>query len=293
MFTFKIWVRANDTRETVQEHIDALNAILPLFRTRAEVSGEYIKEVKSLFGAAESEGLVRGKGQAPIKVNPEADARDHELHEGSPLKAPPFTPEEIALDEMDRLDKMAGDGALGPLAPLPPLPLEGASAAQEFPFVAAVGASSTSAPPVPPVPTLDSVKLDADGLPWDDRIHSSNHKFDAQGRWWKRRGVQEVTRKAVEAELKLLSPNEVREIQATPPAPSAPRVPAAPPVPPAPPQASFPRFVTAYMKLKLPAATCRQTLVEMGIEPPEFPTMAKHPDRWAEFASKVGMGWPA
>lgn len=45
-------------------------------------------------------------------------------------------------------------------------------------------------------------QVDAQGLPWDARIHSSNKKRKADGTWNKRRGVQEMEILRVEAELR-------------------------------------------------------------------------------------------
>lgn len=55
--------------------------------------------------------------------------------------------------------------------------------------------------------------LDADGLPWDGRIHSSNKKFTAAGKWWGRKGVAaDVTASVIE---------ELRRVQAIPATPAA------------------------------------------------------------------------
>lgn len=44
--------------------------------------------------------------------------------------------------------------------------------------------------------------VDSAGLPWDERIHSSNKALNADGTWRKRRGVTDETVAAVEAELR-------------------------------------------------------------------------------------------
>lgn len=44
-------------------------------------------------------------------------------------------------------------------------------------------------------------QVDADGIPWDDRIHSSNKARNADNTWRKKRGVDEVTYGRVHAEL--------------------------------------------------------------------------------------------
>lgn len=59
-------------------------------------------------------------------------------------------------------------------------------------------------------------KLDSEGLPWDERIHSSNKKTTAKGVWVKRRGVDQQTYDAVVAELKNPAP-AVQELPAAQP----------------------------------------------------------------------------
>jgi len=44
--------------------------------------------------------------------------------------------------------------------------------------------------------------VDAAGLPWDERIHSSNRAFVSDGTWRKRRGVDDALVAKVEGELK-------------------------------------------------------------------------------------------
>lgn len=44
--------------------------------------------------------------------------------------------------------------------------------------------------------------LDSRGLPWDERIHSSNKKFNGKGQWQKKRGAQQAEIDNVEAELR-------------------------------------------------------------------------------------------
>lgn len=50
-------------------------------------------------------------------------------------------------------------------------------------------------------PTGDTMDFDKEGLPWDERIHSSNHKLTAQGVWQRRRGVSDEVYNTVKAEL--------------------------------------------------------------------------------------------
>lgn len=50
-------------------------------------------------------------------------------------------------------------------------------------------------------PTGDTMDFDKEGLPWDERIHSSNHKLTGQGVWQRRRGVSDEVYNSVKAEL--------------------------------------------------------------------------------------------
>lgn len=45
-------------------------------------------------------------------------------------------------------------------------------------------------------------KVDADGLPWDERIHSSNKKMTAKGVWVRRRGLTDLQFDEIAAQLK-------------------------------------------------------------------------------------------
>jgi hypothetical protein len=61
----------------------------------------------------------------------------------------------------------------------------------------------------PPVPSAAEVKplvtgTDANGLPWDERIHSGSRAVNADGTWRYRKNVPAETKLAVEAELRTL-----------------------------------------------------------------------------------------
>ena len=59
--------------------------------------------------------------------------------------------------------------------------------------------------------------LDAAGLPWDDRIHSSNKKKNDKGLWWAKRGVTPALKGKVEKELRdTLAANGGAAVQSTP-----------------------------------------------------------------------------
>lgn len=53
----------------------------------------------------------------------------------------------------------------------------------------------------PEVPS-ETVVLDEEGLPWDERIHSSNHKMTQNGIWVKRKGIDVDERRKIINELK-------------------------------------------------------------------------------------------
>ena len=53
----------------------------------------------------------------------------------------------------------------------------------------------------PVEPLEDPIVADKDGLPWDARIHSSNHQMTAKGIWQRRRGVSDEEFNAVKNEL--------------------------------------------------------------------------------------------
>lgn len=87
------------------------------------------------------------------------------------------------------------------------------------------------APSVPPPPPAASpVDVDADGLPWDARIHAGGRAKNADGRWRAKRGVGDDYRLNVVAEL--------RAALGAPEAPAAVPLPPAPTVPPPPPAMS-------------------------------------------------------
>lgn len=51
------------------------------------------------------------------------------------------------------------------------------------------------------VPSEETVNYDIDGLQWDARIHSSNHKINSDGRWQRRRGISDEEFNRVKNEL--------------------------------------------------------------------------------------------
>lgn len=74
---------------------------------------------------------------------------------------------------------------------------------------------------------------DKDGLPWDERIHSSNHKLNADGRWQRRRNVDDAVYEQVKAELlgTVASVAQAEPVAPTPVMPVQPEVIAPTPLP--------------------------------------------------------------
>lgn len=79
------------------------------------------------------------------------------------------------------------------LVPAPPSPLAAAPTA-----VAPVTTQSSDGS----VSTAGS--LDKDGIPWDERIHSSSRVKNADGSWRRKRGIDDAKAAPVESELKAL-----------------------------------------------------------------------------------------
>ena len=140
-------------------------------------------------------------------------------------------------------------------------------------------------------PDEDTPTHDSTGLPWDDRIHSTPPRTNADGTWRKRRGLDDAVYEAVVAELTgkatgTTNTGEADNAPATAPTPAAPPPPVASPTepsgdvtaplaPPAPPVAEsasaptapdaaasapgagrfagFPQFVQAVNAIRSPA----------------------------------------
>lgn len=99
-------------------------------------------------------------------------------------------------------------------------------------FAPMTGAVTPPAPPPPATMTNAAPEFDSKGLAYDARIHSGTKGQNKDGSWKQRRGVDDATITAVEAEL--------RAAHGTPAAPAAPPPPAAAPAAPPPPAAVTP-----------------------------------------------------
>lgn len=90
--------------------------------------------------------------------------------------------------------------------------------------------------------------VDARGIPWDERIHSSNRKRVAGGVWQRRRNTSDELVAQVEATLGATGAVEVPTVAEVPDPTVIPPVPAVPPVP-VDPRAHWPKSASELMPL--------------------------------------------
>jgi len=125
------------------------------------------------------------------------------------------------------------------------------------------------------------VDLDAEGLPWDERIHSSNGKKSANGVWMKRRGLNQLVEQKVRAELRETYPEPetpakrtLREAVAdglvSPPEAGAPIPPVAPPPPAPPPPSAAASAIPAPPPAPAPAASTGPAPTPSASGPDQF-----------------------
>lgn len=108
----------------------------------------------------------------------------------------------------------------------------------EPPAPPAPPAADTGAIPAPPAPPaaqaadVDATMRDKDGFPWERRIHSDPPKFNKDGTWRVRRGVDEATLSSVRASLRAASAPAGTGAQSVPLPPTQTSVQNIPPPPP-------------------------------------------------------------
>ena len=143
------------------------------------------------------------------------------------------------------------------------------------------------------------LELDADDLPWDERIHASTKSKTQDGRWKKKRGVSEEEYNAVIAELKLDA--EERDeyedyeqdltmqaaVQPVPP----PTAETEAPTPPAPPATSkYNKYADIYEALEPNGLTMDDLTVACQAAGLKFPAMlAARPDLVPQIAKSLGL----
>lgn len=157
---------------------------------------------------------------------------------------------------------------------------------------AAPGASAgpVPAPPAAPAPADASTSLDKDGLPWDERIHSSSKAINqTDGLWRKKRGVSDELVAEVEAELRGLMGNAPASGAGAPIPPSAPIAPASVPVPPSAPAPAAgapttfaeltPWLLAAIKANKLSSTDVQLAVMSCGVEGVNMlPHLQQRPD---------------
>lgn len=160
---------------------------------------------------------------------------------------------------------------------------------EQRPLPVAPGASSPAPvpAPVPPAPGGSTVELDADGLPWDSRIHSdATVRKAATGKWKTRKNLPDGYKAQIEAELRAVmgAPTATTASASAPaPAPVAPSAPAAPTPPsataaaPAAPGAmTFADFTRYLVSNKVDQGKVMVQVQKVGLT--SIPDLAKRPD---------------
>ena len=251
---------------------------------------------------------ISGAGK-PIHINagiPDA------VGEANFAKAHPSLSKGFALP--DNVDAAATFEA--PPAPsevfAPPKPVPSTAGAEALPTAPVVTEAPTSPPPSipaspPPAPPLEvaeaaptapvapsnpapAVELDADGLPWDARIHSETRSKVVAGTWKYKRGVDPRLVEQVEAELRgvmgLPAPApaesaaeaDISSVDGTTAPTSAPSL--TPPAPTATGAVTFPQLMLKISKAVSEGRTTQVAVIETvkgcGIE--SLPLLAQRPD---------------
>ena len=132
-----------------------------------------------------------------------------------------------------------------------------------------------------------SVELDADGVPWDERIHSSNKDQTKAGYWQKRRSLPDGLYESVTAELKAAAS---ADLPAGPPADDT--GPAGPPADGV--EWDWNTLVQTLTKARSEGKTTKaqedEVLKGMGIT--LFPLLSPRTELYDEFATKLGLVHP-
>lgn len=267
---------------------------------RIEIENPTIEDarlLKALALAILGEGSTTHRvGEISVTTTPPADGRPrvHTLSTGVQVNAPV---ERIAEDDLPSTGLAAASAVFGkdPLpngaiaVPPPPPPSSGAAVPSATPptpqsiVPAPPPAASIAPPPGAPIPA-PGTELDADGLPWDHRIHAESKAVNkGDGKWKAKRNVAAELVAAVQAEhraiLGVAAPNPFTGLKtagelgigspAPSPVPAVPPVPSPLPVPPAPgaastippaPSGAQPVISFAELIPKVTAALAAQTI---------------------------------
>lgn len=112
--------------------------------------------------------------------------------------------------------------APAPVAEIPAAPM--ATAPTPPAPIVPIATPPVATPPTPAVPAAPiAIELDAEGLPWDERIHAASKKKLTRGNTWKlKRGIQPIVVDQVKAELRQSYPTPEAATSLTPAVASAP-----------------------------------------------------------------------
>lgn len=174
----------------------------------------------------------------------------------------------------------------------------------------------TDAASAPEVVTGNTaLELDADGVPWDERIHSSNKKQTGKGIWQKKKGVDKDEHARITAELKLgNAPVDDNIVTTETPAPTA-DIPAAPaptagiPAAPAPTANSVPPAPAGETGFKAQAQEAIDKILDnnkldfavmsdyylsqhntatfTGLQPLQWETCVRNMERWQQYLDRI------
>ena len=179
---------------------------------------------------------------------------------------------------------------------------------------------SEAGPTIPPAPPVvlagaaappPGIDVDAAGMPWDGRIHSSSKAKVADGTWRQKRNLDPALLSSVTAELKqtmglgvaVAPPPPPFAASVAPPAPPASSTPPAPPIPTPPPSAGVAPTASpssgnpflALMKHVTAGFAGKSITQEMinaavqGVGLPSLPMLVNQPDKIPAVAAALGI----
>jgi len=210
---------ATDGRNEAEHAIAIIGAFYELGDSKIHLTGTPPAALAANV-AANVLPVTSGGASTPVVINIERNPADVF---GAPGNVPPVAPLAAAATPPLNVPGV-------PPVSLAPAPGIAPPAAPPAPPVAPT-ASAPPAPPPAPVPA-SAVEYDADGLPWDPRIHQASKGKTAKGVWKQRKGLNDDAMVArVKAELLAAKAVGVAAapVAATVPTPPAP--PAVAPVP--------------------------------------------------------------
>ncbi len=154
----------------------------PICNLRPDPAGQIAQDIDAMSGGTLGAGVFRPDTLDAAAVFGGTSPRAQALatQQGAPAQsaAPlPLVPSTAGVAPSATAPvALTASGALPALQALAPLPVASAAA---------------PAAPAPQASPAGGVELDADGLPWDDRIHAGTKRKNADGRWTAKRGIND------------------------------------------------------------------------------------------------------